>query len=242
MPNPSSPLLELANYHVLGRTFYYVPQHTPLPPNRVLSIFGALMAFVETLNSLGVAFSANPSTSHSQQAMGSQLTIAALSIQLGVILIFILLAAVFHRRCIRAGVRSTAVSTLLRTLYISMVLILVRCLYRLVEHSGNTTVRLDDLASLQALSPILRYEWFFYVFEATLMLVNSVLWNVWNPGRYLPHSYHVHLSQDGVTEVEGVEEADTRPLLAKVGHVFTFGLLFGRKREVHEYPLMDRQG
>ena len=213
-----------------------------MPPNRVLTTFGVLMAFVETLNSLGVAFSANPSTSHSQQAMGSSLTIAALSIQLGVILIFILLAALFHRRCIRGNVRSAAVFTLLRTLYISMVLILVRCLYRLVEHTGNTTVRLDDLDSLESLSPILRYEWFFYVFEATIMLANSVLWNVWNPGRYLPESYHVHLSQDGVTEVEGADEADNRPLLAKVGHVFTFGLLFGRKREFREYPLLDRQG
>lgn len=56
-----SPLLELVNYRVLGRMLYYVPYFAPIPPARVLSTFGALIALVETLNSLGVAFSSNPS-------------------------------------------------------------------------------------------------------------------------------------------------------------------------------------
>lgn len=225
-----SPLLELANYHILGRIFYYVPYFAPLPPGRVLSTFGALMALVETLNALGVALTSNRSSSPSQQSLGGNLIIAALAIQLGIIVIFIILAAMFHWRCAKANVHAKAVLTPLITLYISMCLILIRCIYRLVEYLGNATVRLDDLESLKALSPILRYEWYFYIFEATLMLINSVLWNVWNPGRYLPRSYHVHLAQDGRTEVEGEVESDTRPLLAKAGSVLTFGLFFRPKR------------
>lgn len=134
------PLLELANYHVLGRIFYYVPYVAPLPPGRVLSTFGGLMALVEALNALGVAFSSNVSSSHSQQETGSRLTIAALAIQLGVIVVFVLLAAIFHRRCAKANIHAKAVSTPLITLYISMLLILIRCIYRLVGHLGNTTV------------------------------------------------------------------------------------------------------
>jgi hypothetical protein len=241
------PLLELANYHVLGRIFYYVPYFAPLPPGRVLSTFGALMALVEALNALGVALSANPSSSRNQQELGSHLTIAALAIQLVVIIIFVLLAAIFHRRCTRANIYVRAVSTPLKTLYISMSLILIRCIYRLVEHSGSTTVRLNDFESLKALSPILRYEWFFYVFEATLMLINSMLWNVWTPGRYLPQSYHVYLAQDGRTELESEGITDKRPLLAKAGSILTFGLLFRRKdqsqtfEELSEYPVAPLQ-
>lgn len=241
-----SPLLELANYHVLGRIFYYVPYVAPLPPGRVLSTFGGLMALVEALNALGVAFSSNVSSSHSQQEMGSHLTIAALAIQLGVIIVFVLLAAIFHRRCAKANIHAKAVSTPLITLYVSMLLILIRCIYRLVGHLGNTTVRFDDLESLMTLSPILRYEWFFYVFEATLMLINSILWNLWNPGRYLPRNYHVYLAPDGRTELEGEDKSDDRPLLAKAGSVLTFGILFRKKEnrpfeELNDYPVANRQ-
>ena len=127
-----SPLLELANYHVLGRIFYYVPYLAPLPANRVLSTFGALMALVEALNALGVAFSSNPSSSKSTQELGSHLTIAALAIQLAVIVTFVLLAGLFHRRCIKSNIHTKVVKTPLITLYVSMILILIRCIYRLV--------------------------------------------------------------------------------------------------------------
>ena len=207
------------------------------------------MALVEALNALGVAFSANPSSPQGQQKMGSRLTIAALAIQLGVIITFVVLAAIFGRRCTKANVRVRAVSTPLITLYASMSLIMIRCIYRLVEHLGNATVRLDSLESLRALTPILRYEWFFYVFEATLMLANSVLWNAWNPGRHLPRNYHVYLAEDGRTEVQGERKPDKRSLLAKVASVFTFGIFFRRKdldenrwfQELDDYPAVNRR-
>lgn len=226
-----SPLLELANYHVLGRILYYVPYFAPLPPGRVLSTFGGLMLIVELLNALGVALKSNPSSSAGQQHTGGHLTIAALSIQVIVILIFIILAAIFHRRCANAQIKSRSVQTPLVTLYASMVLIFIRCIYRLVENTGNTTVDLTDMEALRRLSPILRYEWYFYVFEATLMLVNSAIWNVWNPGRYLPRDHRVCLAPDGRTEVTA-EEIDGRSTWAKVGAVMTFGILF-RKKDTH---------
>jgi len=203
------------------------------------------MALVELLNSLGVALYANPSSSQSQQETGSRLTLAALALQLIVILVFGFLAGVFHWRCLRAEIRPRAITTPLTTLYVSMALILVRCVYRLVEHSGNVSVHLDDPESLKSLSPLLRYEWFFYVFEATLMLLNSLLWNIWNPGRYLPRDYHVHLAQDGRTELSGQEKPDDRPFFAKVLSILTLGVFFRRKHgleatgELHDYPPRD---
>lgn len=228
-----SPLLELANYHVLGRILYYVPYLSPLPPGRVLSTFGGLMAVVELLNSLGIALSSNRSSGRTQQELGSQLTIAALSIQLVVIVIFVAIAGIFHWRCAKANIHGRPITTPLITLYTSMSLILIRCIYRLIEHLGNATVHIDDPESLKELSPILRYEWYFYVFEATLMLANSVLWNVWNPGRYLPNNRRIYLAQDGVTELEAKVATPGNPLLA----LLTLGVFFREKQEYH--PLVE---
>lgn len=237
----SSPLLELANYHVLGRVFHYVPHCAPLPANRVLATFGGLMAVVEALNAVGVALVANPAGS--KQALGKHLTVAAVAIQVVVIIVFVVLAALFHFRFARrARLKSRGVRTVLLVLYTSMALIFARCVFRLVEHSGNTKIDLDDMEVLRGLSPLLRYEAYFYVFEASLMLINSWLWNIWHPGRFLPREHHIFLAQDG-TEVVGEKQEDSRPLLAKTAHVLTFGMLFrDKKRGLHgmqelgEYP------
>lgn len=227
------PLLELANYHVLGRVLYYVPHFAPLPPNRVLSTFGLVMMIVETLNALGVSLSSNTSSSQSQQDLGSNLTLASLALQFALIFTFLILAAIFHRRCAKANIcpkYSRSITTQLIVLYVSMTLILVRCVYRLVEHLGITALDLDSIEKARALSPILRYEYYFYIFEASLMLINSVIWNIWNPGRFLPRSYKIHLAKDGSTEVVEEEDMDRRPLIAKVGHVLTAGVFFGKKK------------
>ncbi|RYP51875.1 hypothetical protein DL768_002843 [Monosporascus sp. mg162] len=189
------PLLELANYHVLSRIFYYVPYCSPLAPGRVLVTFGGLMILVEVLNSLGVALSVNPSSSAEQQTLGGHLTIAVIAMQLGIIISFFCLATLFHRRCAEANIHAKAVKMTLITLN---------------------------------LTPLLRYEVFFYIFEASLILINSVLWNVWHPGRFLPKHKHIYMAQDG-TEVEGEPDSDDRPLLAQAGRWLTFGILFRKE-------------
>jgi hypothetical protein len=126
-----------------------------------------------------------------------------------------------------------------------MGLILVRCIYRLVEHVGNTSVDLGDPEELRFLSPFLRYEWFFYVFEASLMLLNSFLWNVFNPGRYLPRHHTVYLAADGTTEIEE-EVRNDQHVLVKAAyatiHALTFGLfrLFVRQKDEESHPLTER--
>lgn len=188
------------------------------------------MAFIETLNALGVALNSNPHGS--SQGLGSILTLIALALQVCVIVVFVFLAGLFHWRCRRANIQPNSVKTPLITLYASMTLIFVRCIYRLVEHVGNTTIELDHPETFATLSPLLRYEWFFFVFESTFMLLNSVLWNVWNPARYLPKNYNIYLSRDGKTEIEGEELTDDRSLLAKAGHALSFGFFF-RNMKMH---------
>lgn len=219
-----------------------MPYFAPIPPGRVLAIFGGLMAAVELLNALGVALASNAKSGPKTEAIGGHLTVAAISIQIVVILFFICIAGTFHVRCVKARIYVRTVKTLLITLYASMELIFIRCIYRLVEHVGPNKIDITDLQSLRALSPLYRYEVFFYIFESSLMLINSALWNALNPGRFLPKDYHIYLAQDG-TEVEGERDTDERPLLAKTANVLTFGLLFQRKRRNHAaQELAEYQG
>ncbi|KAB8073633.1 hypothetical protein BDV29DRAFT_191598 [Aspergillus leporis] len=155
------PLLGLANYHVLGRLFHYVPILAFLPPTEFFA------------DALGVALNTNPTGS--KQELEKALILVAKGLQLGVIAVVIGTAAIFHWRCARSNIHSRGVQTLLTTLNISMALILIRCIYRL---------------------------WYFYIFEATLMLLNSILWNVWNLVLYLPQQHNIYLAPDGQTEVD----------------------------------------
>ncbi|KAH7366664.1 RTA1 domain protein [Pyrenochaeta sp. MPI-SDFR-AT-0127] len=207
------PILELANYHVLGRILYYVPYYSPLHPGRTLTSFGTISAIVEIMNALGVSYLANPKVDEKYVKLGHGLMKASLIVQLGVITLFCIIAGLFHRRCIMGGIKSRKVQGPLLTMYISMALILIRTIYRIVEHFGVSRAPINPSPDWnpKSLSPIVRYEWFFWVFEASLMLINTVLWNYRHPRRYLPQDYHVYLAQDGRTELRGPGWKDEMP-------------------------------
>lgn len=174
-------------------------------PGRVLTTFGGLSAMVEILNAIGVAWLASPNADADIRKVGEHLSQAALVLQLVVVSSFVVLAVLFHSRCRRAGVAAArGVRWPLRTLYASTALILVRTIYRVVEHFGPGPTRLLEPGFAFAdLSPVWRYEAYFFAFEAALMLLNLALWNASHPRRYLPQDYHVYLAQDGITELAG---------------------------------------
>ncbi|KAL2179478.1 uncharacterized protein P884DRAFT_283402 [Thermothelomyces heterothallicus CBS 202.75] len=209
----TGPLLELANYHILGRILYYAPYHSPIHPGRVLTTFAFVSFVIEVLNGNGVAYSVNQSLAASRQEMGRALLKAALAMQLGVLALFVLLAATFHRRCARAGLRNRNLLAPLHTLYASTALLSVRTVFRVVEYWSISQHDFwnPSRADLDRFSPMLRYEWFFWVFEASLMLANSVLINVRHPRRFLPKSTKTYLAMDGTTEVQGPGYQDARP-------------------------------
>ncbi|KAK9425682.1 hypothetical protein SUNI508_03043 [Seiridium unicorne] len=224
------PLLELANYHVLGRTLYYIPYLSPIHPGRVLVTFGALSSIVEALNAIGVSYSANTYLPERYIVLGHALMKASLIVQLVVIALFALLGSVFYHRCHKNGVLSRKVRIPLNTLSVSMGLILARTIYRTTEYFVIASTSTASIASVNDLSPLLRHEWYFWVFEAVLMLVNSVVWNVWHPGRYLPADKNIYLTQDGVTETEGVEFKDERSFLVTLLDPFGMCIQRGGKQ------------
>ncbi|KAL2127853.1 hypothetical protein VTI74DRAFT_10085 [Chaetomium olivicolor] len=229
------PLLELANYTILGRILYYAPYHSPIHPGRVLTTFSFISLVVEALNGNGVALAANQSLTPSKLATGRALLKAALVIQLGVLALFVLLAATFHRRCLRAGLHNPRLLAALYTLYASTTLLSVRTVFRVAEYWSIAQHDFWRPGGIDpaTLSPAIRYEWFFWVFEATLMLVNHVLMNVRHPRRYLPRSAKTYLSrEDGATEVAGPGYGDGRRFWVTLVDPFDlWGLVKGRDKE-----------
>lgn len=62
------------------------------------------------------------------------------------------------------------------------------------------------------------------------MLVNSAMWNIWHPGRFLPRSRRVHLGKDGIV-VTAERKLDERSVLMKGVHLMTLGMMFRRKEK-----------
>ncbi|KAK1753520.1 RTA1 like protein-domain-containing protein [Echria macrotheca] len=225
------PLLELANYNILGRILYYVPYHSPVHPGRVITTFGFISIVVEALNGNGASLSANQSLPLWRQDLGRNLLKAALLIQVGVIGLFLLLAVTFHRRCRRAGITHAGLNNALYTLYASTALLATRTIYRVVEYWSIADFHYEEGLDPMTLSPIIRYEWFFYVFEAALMLCNNVMLNIRHPRRFLPKSTKTYLAQDGVTEIQGPGYDDKRNFFITILDPFDlYGTIRGRNK------------
>ncbi|KAF2150254.1 hypothetical protein K461DRAFT_287839 [Myriangium duriaei CBS 260.36] len=232
------PILELAHYHIFGRVCYYMPYCSPIHPGRTLTTFGALSSIVEILNGIGVAWTANARIESGMRKVALALLQASLIIQIAVIGFFVTMMVVFHLRARRNGVFPRNVQIPLYTLYFTTLLILIRCVYRTVEHFSNDG--LGDKANIPYAqwSPLVRYEWFFYVFEASLMITIMYLWNALHPRNYLPENFHIYLARDGVSEVVGPGWTDNRSFFVTLFD--PFGFFSNRPKD--EKPFWETDG
>ena len=200
----SRPVYSLTNYLVLGRTLYYVPYLSPIHPGRVISTFLGLDLIVAVLTANGAAKVSNFSNSLGQIKEGKGEIRASILLQVACFLAFIALVGVFHRRCLRANVVRPKLRPVINLLYASSALIVIRNIYRVV----NIFQGYDGYVET--------HEAFFYVFDGGLMLINSVIFNVYHPRLYLPRSNKIYLSRDGVTELKGPGWKDKRPVLVTI--------------------------
>lgn len=208
------PLYELSNYFVLSRCLYYIPYHSPIHPGRVLTTFAAISTVIEVLNAQAARIVANTKNTPQELNTGHKLLKAALVMQLTVLALFVALTLTFHRNCKKAKLLPKNLAAVLTTLYISSLLIGVRTLYRTVEYFVIADINFrDPNLNIDDISVAVRYEWFFYVFEAVLMGINSVLLNARHPMRFLPRDNKIYLAEDGVTEVQGEGYEDKRSFI-----------------------------
>lgn len=213
-----------------------MPHYAPIHPGRVITTFATISAVVEALNGNGAARSANVNAPQNYQDVGHNLLKAALVIQIVVIFLFVTLAVTFHRRCIRARTKNPKLSSVLWTLYTSSALLAIRTIFRNVEYFTLVQLHLTSDTNPSSLSLLIRYEWFFYVFEASFMLANQVLWNVRHPRHYLPISTKIHLAPDNVTEIEGPGYKDARNFILTIFDPFDIiGLVGGRDKTTRSW-------
>ena len=153
-------------------------------PTRMLVTFASLTAVAELATVAGIAYLTTRGLPDKSLGIGDSLTKASLVLQLFSISLFFPLAGIFHRCCRTGGIKAPSVIRPLVTSYASMVLLLGRTIYRMVEHFGSPLLSEE----LESLSPAVRYEWYFYVFDASLVLVAVAAWNFVHPGRLLPRT------------------------------------------------------
>ncbi|KAJ5887812.1 RTA-like protein [Penicillium taxi] len=204
------PVYESANYFILGRILYYIPYHSPIHPGRVYTTFIAMGIAIEVITANGGVKIANDNSTVADQNVGKALLKAALIMQLALMAGFVTLASRFQFNCARGGVLNYKVKRCLRVLYVSCTLITIRTIYRTVEYF--TAASLSASSDAQNISPIIKQEWFFWVFEVVFMYGNTTLLNVFHPMKALPRSNKVYLAQDGQTEIKGPGFKDDRPL------------------------------
>jgi hypothetical protein len=232
-----SPVYEGANFFTLGRLLYYVPYHSPIHPGRVFSTFVALGIVIEVITANGASLVANTGNSISKQNTGKALLKAALILQIALMAGFVALAIKFYFNCRRGGVLSNKVKRPLYVLLCSCTLITVRTIYRTVEYFTAASLNIYNVSDL---SPILKDEWFFWVFETAVMFTNTTLLNVLHPMQWLPRSNKIYLTKDGVTEIEGPGFEDGRPFLQTLIDPFdVIGLIANKGRKEKYWDALD---
>lgn len=232
------PVYEGANFFTLGRILYYIPYHSPMHPGRVFSTFIAMGVVIEVITANGASLVANTSNPESTQNTGKALLKAALILQIALMVGFVALATKFYYNCHRGGVLNKKVKRALYVLYCSCTLITIRTIFRTVEYFTAASL---NTSNIDKISPIIKDEWFFWVFETVVMFSNTTLLNVFHPMRWLPQSNRIYLATDGVTEVEGPGYEDPRHFLLTLFDPFDIVGMITKKGKKEKFWEVDHQ-
>jgi hypothetical protein len=193
------------------------------------------------LNSNGASNVSNAQNTQTAQDIGKALLKTALLLQLAIMCFFLGLAGYFHWKCSRAGLLPQNLKDVLITLYCSCLLITIRTIFRSVEYFAIAQIHATPDFDPTTISQIIRYEWYFWVFEAILMLANSLLLNVRHPARFLPRNNKIYLAEDGVTEIEGPGYEDPRPWwMTFIDPFDVVGLCKGRDKKARYWETHQR--
>ncbi|KAF2755602.1 hypothetical protein EJ05DRAFT_478577 [Pseudovirgaria hyperparasitica] len=212
------PVYALINYFILSRILYYMPYLSPMHPGRVVTTFAGLDVIVEIMLAQGAWRSVHSGISESERQAGEDLVRASLLLQVVLFLVFMCLVAYVHFKAARASLLSGRIRTVIYVLYVSSAIVTIRCIYRIVEYFQGWE------------GTLFQNEPYFWVFEASIMFINTVLLNVWFPGKRLPRSNSCFLARDGVTQMRGPGWSDDRPWLINMfDPLDIYGLVTGRK-------------
>ncbi|PYI02614.1 RTA1 like protein [Aspergillus sclerotiicarbonarius CBS 121057] len=140
----------------------------------IIFVCGDIVSFLVQVGGGGILSGAK---SASQLSLGQKIIITGLVVQVVFFGLFVIVACVFHRR-ITARPTSTSLALTvpwkqyLNVLYVASGLVLVRCLYRVVEYADSSEAFKTN-------------EAYVYVFDAVLMWIIEVVYVVYHPSRIL---------------------------------------------------------
>lgn len=119
--------------------------------------------------------------SESMMKLGQNVIVAGLVVQIISFGFFIVVSAVFHRRMLATPMHFMVQTTIPWTrymivLYSASTLIMIRSIYRVAEYVQGSTGYLQSK------------EAFVYIFDASLMMICCVLFNIFHPSNILSKS------------------------------------------------------
>ncbi|KAL8870571.1 MAG: hypothetical protein Q9174_003419, partial [Haloplaca sp. 1 TL-2023] len=175
----AGPVLYAASeYFILGRLLAYVPYHTPIQPGRVLSTFLFFSAAVEAITAAGASTVATSTDEPDRMDRGLNLVKAGLLLQAIIELGFLSLVALIEHRCRRSGHFPSKVKIPAYVLYITSIMMLVRCIFRAVEGFQQASCPTRD----PHCSAVEQQEALLWVFEAANIALFVAALAVWHPG------------------------------------------------------------
>lgn len=226
------PLYAASEYFILGRLLEYLPYHAPLHPGRVMTSFLLLNAAVEGLAASGAASSSSADPNSEGHAAAMLRIKVALILQEVLEVFFFGLVVLVEYRCRRARQFPHNVRVVCRILYVTSLMMTLRCVVRTVE--GFEATKCDPYAPdfKGYCGPVQQYEWFLWVFEIANITVIIALLVIFHPGRYLPSDTKQYLDPaDSTTERlgPGYSAVDKRPFLITILDPFDMGRIFTGK-------------
>ncbi|KAJ5113422.1 hypothetical protein N7456_001956 [Penicillium angulare] len=177
-------------YMILGRIIRLLngDSNSPIRPSWLTKIFvtGDVISFFMQSGGGGILATAK---SDSSMNMGNNVIIGGLIVQVISFSVFIVVSVIFHRRMLNSPMHMMVKTQIpwsryMMILYTGSALILVRSAYRVAEYVQGSTGYLQSK------------EAFVYIFDATLMLLCCILFNIFHPSKLLakrPQNYEEDL-------------------------------------------------
>jgi hypothetical protein len=185
---------------VLGRIIRLVDgeRHSLIRASLLTKIFvgGDVLSFLT--QSAGGGLLSNAKTTSSVN-LGQNIITAGLGIQVAFFGFFVVVAMVFHRRIQKSPTARSSSTTIpwqrhLIVLYTACLLILVRSVFRIAEYvMGQDSV-------------LLSHEIYIYIFDATLMFLAMIVFNVYHPSAIITKETLGGSTTDGDVESNSFQE------------------------------------
>ncbi|KAL1638019.1 hypothetical protein SLS58_009040 [Diplodia intermedia] len=166
-------------YMVLGRIVRLTDgsAHSPIPVKWLTKIFvlGDVISFLGQSAGGGMLSKADTAN---EVKWGERIIIGGLCVQLLFFGLFMIVAAIFHIRILRVPTATAVALTVpwrryLVILYVASALIMVRSVFRVVEYIQGSD------------GYLMSKEMFIYIFDASLMFLTMVIFNIWHPSRII---------------------------------------------------------